>query len=67
MLIDSTNLSPLECPRCSKRTLIQQTASRFKCINCGFFRNISDDDSSYAVVWFLAAIIVAVLISAIPR
>jgi uncharacterized protein (DUF983 family) len=62
MLIESTGPQPLECPKCGKRVLVQQTVSRFKCLNCGFFSDISDEAQSGQVLLLVFVVIILLVL-----
>ena len=39
---------PMECPKCSKHTLIQRKSDLYQCVNCDFERDFSQSiDEDY--------------------
>lgn len=41
MLVPKEYYHHLECPKCHKHTIVQQSKDVYSCINCGFRRDLS--------------------------
>lgn len=41
MLIPHESYNHLECPKCHKQTIVQQSQDVYSCISCGFRRDLS--------------------------
>lgn len=53
-----SHLNPMECPRCGRRAIVQNGASTYVCINCGFRRDVSSDSFDGFPGWLLFLCIV---------
>lgn len=42
MLLETKD--PLECPKCGKKVLVQQGSDRYRCLWCGFDRDLSEPE-----------------------
>ncbi|USR92367.1 hypothetical protein NEA10_06490 [Phormidium yuhuli AB48] len=57
-----------ECPRCGKYSIVQQSDTRWTCLNCGFSKNLShhhsndSDEESQDGGWFSIFILVGILL-----
>ena len=56
----------LECPRCQRHTVVQHGETRYVCLSCGWFRDVSDWELRSGlpafVLLFLVGIIVVILL-----
>ena len=48
--------SGLECPKCGKRVLIERSTNQFKCLWCGFSRDVSQMEE-----WWMLRVAIAIL------
>lgn len=53
---------PMECPRCGKRTIVQDGSSIYTCLNCHFRKDVSQANTEAPSIWALLMIMVIVLL-----
>lgn len=59
---------PMECPKCSKHTLIQRKSDLYQCVNCDFERDFSlsidedhqEDDDARGGIWIFFLVVFTV-------
>ncbi|MBO9999462.1 MAG: hypothetical protein J7641_10730 [Cyanobacteria bacterium SID2] len=57
-----------ECPRCGRHTIVQQSESRWTCLNCNFSKDLSkprseeSESSGFFTAVLLAGVLVAVMV-----
>ncbi|MBD2096841.1 hypothetical protein H6F90_17200 [Trichocoleus sp. FACHB-591] len=59
----------LECPKCSKKAVVQRTSDLYLCLSCDFKRDLSksapsksDNDLSLMLMTLLTALLIALII-----
>jgi ribosomal protein L37AE/L43A len=62
-------LQALECPKCSKKAVVQRTSDLYLCLSCDFKRDLSksapskpDNDLSLMLMTLMLALLVALII-----
>jgi len=62
MLTSFHDCSYLECPRCGKHAIAQESSSVYVCLNCGFRRNTSEPQLGESPVWLALILLILLLI-----
>lgn len=59
-----------ECPRCTKKSLVQRGHDLYECLNCDFKRDFSkpvSNSSSSDITWLLYVVIVTIILVLMQR
>lgn len=58
-------MGQIECPRCGKHSVVQQTENAYRCLNCNFHRDLSRPGEESTLGLFVAALATVLVLVAI--
>lgn len=60
--LSSSGFSPMECPRCGKRTIVPHGDSLYICLNCGWRRDVSELSWNGLGEWLASLILISFIL-----